>query len=98
MFAHKLALAFGRPDVDVFLEELSSTQLLDWQAFASKCGLPHYRDDVHFGLLASLIYNANRGDGDPAEPPGEFMPYHDPFEHDVSVEQMKAQIRSALHR
>lgn len=35
MTALRLALAFGRPDVDAFLEEITHEQFAEWQAFAS---------------------------------------------------------------
>jgi hypothetical protein len=77
---------------------LSARQLLDWQQFAAEHGLGVRRDDIHFGMLISLLYNVHRGKNDPAKSPKDFMPYlrHDPLEEDISQEEFVGNLSHLL--
>ena len=74
------------------LPYLSSSQLLDWQRYAAQFGLGINRDDIHWGLLLSLLFNVHKQEGEPAAPPSQFMPYYDPYADDLSIEEMRARI------
>jgi hypothetical protein len=80
---------------------VSSAEFAEWIAFDNlePIGEAEERADIRFGLLASMIANANRGRGERAFKPGDFM-----FRPELlkarpqTAEEMQARLRLALGR
>ncbi|HMU15811.1 MAG TPA: hypothetical protein PKC95_00070 [Thauera aminoaromatica] len=64
---------------------MSARELDDWVAFWKVEPWGAWRDNVHAGLIASVIANAHRGRGVPAFSPANFMLQ----ERDPAVDQVK---------
>ncbi len=76
----RLALAFGRPDVDRFMGELTARQLAEWDAFeVLEGGIGHRATYRASAVLASLYAEAHRDTKKRAQPFRErdFWPWVD---------------------
>jgi len=56
------------------LEQLSSIQLAEWEAYYQLEPFGEYQEFWRTGLLASMIANALRGKGQPSARPEDFIP------------------------
>jgi len=69
--------------------------LLDWQTYAEQFGLGIDRDDIHWGMLMSMLFNIHRDKDAPAKKATSFMPYYqEPDMPDVSQEDFNAQMKT----
>ena len=93
---YHLSLRLGFPHPDYLLPYLSAGQLLDWQRYAEQYGVSIARDDIHWGMLLSMFFNANRGEGSQPKPATDFMPYYEPVEQEEEPEQFAQQIQGLL--
>lgn len=57
------------------LSRMSSVELAEWMAFDTLEPIGELRGDVRTGIVASLIYNVNRGKDMKPLAPIDFMPY-----------------------
>lgn len=57
------------------LSRISSTELSEWMAFDAIDPIGELRGDARNGILASLIYNVNRGKDVKPSTPIDFMPF-----------------------
>jgi hypothetical protein len=88
-------LQLGFPHPDYLLPYLSARQLLEWQTYAGQYGMVR-RDDVHWGMLLAMFYNAHRGRGE-AKEPADFMVYTPRDEYpDMELEQFRDAIFARL--
>lgn len=73
------------PHPDYLYRFLSARQLAGWSDYAKTVGtIGLARDDIHWGMLGSTIASVN---GNQAQPQ-DFMPYFDPWEEDITLEQL----------
>jgi hypothetical protein len=68
----RLCEVIGCPDPDWLASVVSVSTLQRWQKYQEQVG---FRDDIHWGLLLSLLFNINRDQDSPAMKPQEWMPY-----------------------
>ena len=73
LFAHRLAIQVGRVDVDALLESLTYRAWLEWIAYFEREPWGEARADERSAIVASVVYNMNRGRGNPARPMKDFM-------------------------
>ena len=66
------------------LESMSSSQFEAWMQYFSIEPFGHTMMDVHFATLESLIANANRGKGQAAMKPKEFLLSKPSVRHNAS--------------
>lgn len=85
-FAHRLALALGEFDVDALLARYPRRAWLDWLAYHELEPWGEDRADARSAIVASLIYNTNRGRGAQARRPKDFMAFT-PRERGLSEEK-----------
>lgn len=77
------------------LRHIDSAELTEWMAYEQISGpLGPARADVHAGIVAAVIYNANRGKGQKARKPDDFIPQWDQRKPQTWQEQLAA-IRAA---
>ena len=74
MFAHRLALALGRVDVDAMLAELDAQELMRWLGYHQLEPWGEERADLRAGIVASTIANVHRGKGKAPFRVRDFMP------------------------
>jgi hypothetical protein len=55
----------GRIDVDEMLDEISSSQLAEWEFYSEQEPFGQPRNDYLLGLLSLIAYNKLRGEDDP---------------------------------
>lgn len=81
------------------LNEISSKELTEWMAFYSLEPFGTEVDLLGHAIVASLIYNANRGKNR-AKSPAEFIPDFESALHKQSVDEMKdiARIMTEAYR
>lgn len=60
--------------VEELLSKVSSLELAEWMAFYRIEPWDTFRDDWHFGMLASVMANAWRGKGSKRFKPKDFIP------------------------
>ncbi|WP_455906938.1 phage tail assembly protein T [Nocardiopsis alba] len=54
---------------------IDARELSEWMAYEQLTGpLGPARGDIHAGIVASMIYNTNRGKNQRAREPGDFVP------------------------
>lgn len=75
LFAHRLALALGIPDVDGMLARMSARQFAEWEAYYAQEPWGELRADLRAGIVASTLANVHRRARTPAFSPQDFMPY-----------------------
>ncbi len=97
-FAFRLCEHLKFPHPDYLLPLLSAKQFREWQEYYGECPFGADRDDYLWGFWCALYANCHKKPESPAYKPQDFMPYHDPFEDDISVEEMKQSILSAFRR
>lgn len=93
---YHLSLRLGFPHPDYLLPYLSAGQLLDWQRYAAQFGASISRDDIHWGMLLSMMFNANRGNGVSPKPATDFMPYRQVDDEEETQEDFALKIRGLL--
>jgi hypothetical protein len=71
---------------------LSAAQLYDWLRLHAKYNLGLNRDDIHWGMSMAFFVNAHRGEDDLPVQATDLMPYHDPFEADMTAEELAARL------
>lgn len=54
-------------------ETLSAREFVEWNAYFQIEPFGTHRDNIHAGIIASAIYNVNRGKHSPAINPGDFI-------------------------
>jgi hypothetical protein len=64
--------------------------LLDWQRYYEQYGFGVDRDDIHWGMLLSMLYNIHKSKDAPAKKATDFMPYYD--SPDISDDQFAEQM------
>lgn len=77
------------------LSRISSRELSEWLAYSQIEPFGEERADLRAGIVASTVFNVNRGKGQKARTPQEFMPQFDRPERDPEemvriVEQLNA--------
>lgn len=70
----RLALALGEENPDAMLARMPLPMLYRWMAYYKAEPFGEERADLRAGVIASTIANANRGKGQRAYKPSEFMP------------------------
>jgi hypothetical protein len=86
-----LALAFNRPDISKFLNELDSEDFKQWMAFYLRSPWGPTRDDMRNSVLITLLLSSFGGSS--GNMPNVTFPYFSaPVEHsiDVALEMEKA--------
>jgi len=94
LFAHRLAIALGVADVSGLLDSLPQRAWLDWIAYFEKEPWGEARADTRAAITSALLFNLNRGRGQPARPVSEFMA-HRPSRADATGEHLAA-LKGAL--
>jgi hypothetical protein len=56
---HRLAMKFGRPDVDAFLQEMTAPQMWHWLALNNIDPWTNDRQDLHSAIVATVIANTS---------------------------------------
>lgn len=80
-------MAAGKLNVDDALKDVSSRQIAEWKAFERVTGLiGAQRDDIHVGLLASVIANSAFGSKGKFKP-SDFIPKWDSVEPEMDEEE-----------
>ncbi len=82
----------GYKHPDDLKEDLTIGQYEDWCQFHAQFHLNLDRDDIHWGISIADFRNANKSEGEMPERPIDVMPYADPFEDDMSVEDLRDRI------
>ena len=95
-FAHRLALAVGEADVSGLLDSLPVSQWLDWLAYFEREPWGEARADTRSAIVAALLYNLNRGRGQPAKSVQDFMAHRNPSERAESTTAHIAALKQAL--
>ena len=78
------------------LSEISSRDFAMWMAYSRLEPWGEERDDLRMGIVASTIANANRGKGQKAFTPDQFMPSFEPETEEQAAERLIAKARAAL--
>lgn len=65
-------MALGRT-VEELAETTSAREILDWQAYWNVEPWGAIRDNMHAGIITSMIFNANRSRNDKARSYSDFM-------------------------
>lgn len=92
-FYYRLAGHLGYVDVDEMLSRVSSRRLTEWMVYEKVAGpLGGRRGDIHAAIVASAVYNVNRGKGKKAVDPEKLLPTWDDYQ---SEDDMWAAIRQA---
>lgn len=73
LFAYRLALALGQPDVDAMLAGLTTRQFLGWQHYAAVEPFGEERADLRAGIISATIANVFAGKSRSFKP-ADFMP------------------------
>ena len=89
-------MALGRIDVDDMLAEISSAQFAEWLAYARLEPWGEERADLRAGIVASTIANVNRGKGQKAYNPQDFMPKFEQETEEEARARLIAKARQAL--
>ena len=79
------------PHPDYLYAYLSAEQLDDWQHYSD---VHRFRDDIHWGMLFSLLININRAPNSRPTRPEEVMPYH--VRKPISADTLRARIKGTL--
>jgi hypothetical protein len=90
-----LALRCGFPHYDFLLPQLSASQLGDIISFHQKQNLSFDRDDSFWSQHLAMLYNSNRGEGQSAQSPNDFIPWkekRDVFKNPLSSEELKRKL------
>jgi len=69
-----LAGHLGGMTVGEMLQRMSSAEYAGWMAYCRIEPLGEYRADLRSGVVASTVFNMNRGKNVAARSPGDFMP------------------------
>ena len=78
------------------LSEISSAQYAEWLAYSKLEPWGEERDDLRMGIVASTIANVNRGKGQKAFTPDQFMPSFEQETEEQAAERLIAKARAAL--
>jgi hypothetical protein len=78
------------------LSEISSVQYAEWLAYSALEPWGEERDDLRMAIIASTIANVNRGKGQKAFTPDQFMPSFEQETEEQAAERMIARARAAL--
>lgn len=74
LFAHRLALAMGRVDVEAMLHEITLPQMTRWMAYYQIEPFGDWAQWQQHGALLSMIANIMRAKGDKAYKASDFIP------------------------
>jgi len=78
------------------LAEMTSAQFSEWLAYSRLEPWGQERSDLRMGIIASTIANVNRGKGQKAYTPQQFLPRFEEEDEEESTARLIAQMRSAL--
>jgi hypothetical protein len=78
------------------LSEISSRDFAEWMAYSRLEPWGQDRDDLRMGIIASTIANANRGKGQKAFTPDQFMPSFEPETEEEASLRLQAKAMAAL--
>lgn len=78
------------------LAEMTSVQFAEWMAYSKLEPWGEERDDLRMGIIASTIANVNRGKGQKAFKPDDFMPQFEPETEEQAAERLIAKAMLAL--
>jgi hypothetical protein len=78
------------------LSEITSRQFAEWMAYAQLEPFGEERDDLRMGIVASTIANANRGKGQKAYKPTDFIPDFEPETEEQAQARLMAKAMAAL--
>ena len=81
----------GFPHPDYLLPYLTARQLDDWLLWMRKYYPFPDRDDPLWGMSMAIAHNAWCDPCD-AKRPTDFMPYADPYEHELTAEELRAKL------
>ena len=87
MFAYRLGLALGEPDIEAMLDGISAKQLQSWMAYYDIEPFGEERADLRSAIVACQIVNVNIPKGKKRFKPGDFMPDFKPKKQQ-SVKEM----------
>ena len=78
------------------LSEISSRDFAEWMAYSRLEPWGPDRDDLRMGIVASTIANSNRGKGQKAFKPTDFIPDFEPETEEQAQARLMAKAMSAL--
>jgi len=78
------------------LSEISSRDFAEWIAYSRLEPWGEERDDLRMGIIASTIANANRGKGQKAYTPQQFMPQFEQETEEEAQARLMAKVMTAL--
>lgn len=94
LFAFRLCLAIGCRHPDYLLRDITSRQLLEWQAFYQIDPFGDQRGDLQACIIAAMVNNRMRGKNETPIAPIDLMPFrHVP---EQTPEQMKRTLQTIL--
>ncbi len=64
----------GEPEPDQWLNRTSWSNWQRWRRFMALCSFGPLHEDLRFGKVCALLYNANRGKDDKPLGPDDFFP------------------------
>lgn len=73
LFAHRLAIQLGCADVSGLLAQLPQGAWLEWIAYFEREPWGELRADTRQAITSAVVYNVNRGKGQPARNVTDFM-------------------------
>lgn len=68
-----MAVQLGRPDPFKLADEIDSATFSYWLAYSELNPFGQSRDNIHAGMIASMIANVNRKKGSPAISAADFL-------------------------
>lgn len=75
---------------------MTSLQFSEWLAYSRLEPWGEERDDLRTGIVASTIANVNRGKGQKARNPQDFMPDFEPETEEAAQARLMAKAMAAL--
>lgn len=87
-------MALGR-SVEELSQTVSARELDDWFAYWNLEPWGAYRDNLHMATLTALTFNINRGNGQQAKKPEDFMyREHVPANDEIKTLKFVAELRA----
>lgn len=87
----------GWPNVDAMLQQISSQQFAEWQAYTKLEPWGEERGDLRAGIVASTIANVNRSTKSTrAFRPQDFMPDFEIDDDEAAAARLLARAKAAL--
>jgi len=78
------------------LADMTSAHFAEWMGYARLEPFGEDRADLRMGIVASVIANSNRGKGQKAFKPSDFIPSFEPETEDEAAARLMAKAMSAL--